>query len=438
MNLSALLTGNVAKSTTGAPVRDVAGQSDPLAFKKHLNSGISADQADGQKMDALSAFTGALNSVAALLAENGNPVVGHPLAKDISGVTGEGEVSLLPETTPDLALVVDGETVPPAELVQTEVVDEVVSILGTLVVGAVAMDQPKGNVTDTGVSQVGIQDAVLTASRRPNLAANNAVLEDAVTGKSGAPLVLKAEKLEAAASQFVMPEIKRAAAPQGKNPSIDPAMIAGQVVAKEGVDASKISAVQQSPNVQAFVADADRPVSSLMRSDAISVSVSTGVTTVLKEIVTERQVSSTTAVTERTVVEQLSNGMLKVATKQAGKVVVKLTPEHLGQVEVTLAKKNGLTTVRVVVDRAETLDMVRADIRSLERSLVDAGVDMRSNSISLALRASAGEANSDSRDFGGHSNNSKASSAVGNNNNETTEVPRRVIEGRGSILNISV
>ena len=437
MNLSALLTGNVAKSTTGAPVRDVAGHSDPLAFQKHLNSGISADQAVGQKMDASSAFTGVLNSVAALLVENGNPVVGPPLAKDISGVTGGGEVSLLPETTPDLALIADSETVPPAELVQTEVVDEVVSALGTLVVGAVAMDQPKGNVTDTGVSQVGIQDAVLTASSRPNLAANNVVLEDAVTGKSGAPLVLKAEKLEAAASQFVMPEIKRAAAPQGKNTSID-AIVAGQVVTKEGLDASKISAVQQSPNVQALVADADKPVSSLMRSDASSVSVSTGVTMVLKEIVTERQVSSTTAVTERTVVEQLSNGMLKVATKQSGKVVVKLTPEHLGQVEVTLAKKNGLTTVRVVVDRAETLDMVRADIRSLERSLIDAGVDMRSNSISLALRASAGEANSDSPDFGGHSNNSKASSAAGNNNNEKMDVPRRVIEGRGSILNISV
>lgn len=437
MNLSALLTSNINRPATGVAVRDTAGQADPLAFQKHLASGNLTDQDSGLKTGGPSGFSGILSSVAVLLTEEGkSPVLGEGGVDPNVGVVIEGEASLPGQPSPDSPVIKIGdETLEPAKTLETAVNDEAASILGAAsIVGIAVEGQTQIDVSNAGFVQTGIQNDVLASARRPVLVADQGLLENVTPNTAS---MLKDGKVDSAASQFIMPEIKRTTAVQSKSPAIDPTIVSTQQTEKTGVDASKVVGVLKSSNVQGLVADGDKPVSSLLRSEAPA-PMSAGVSTVLKEIVTERQISSTTSVVERTVVEQLSDGMLKVATKQAGKVVVKLTPEHLGQVEVTLAKKNGLTTVRVVVDRSETLDMVRADIRSLERSLIDAGVDLRSNSISLALRSSAGEMGAEGRGQGAQANSSSASNVPGKTNNETMNAPRRIIEGRGSILNISV
>ncbi|WP_315923142.1 flagellar hook-length control protein FliK [Mesorhizobium sp. SP-1A] len=408
------------KTITGAQVRDAAGQTDPLAFQKHLMSGDTLDQISGTKISAPSGFSGILNSVTNLL----NEAVQSP------PTTGE----TVPELVDGVGVLTEG--VLPVDEAASDNVDDVVSDEVQSVLGAVAVDvplavQPKQVAGDQVTVSAAVQDFT-TGSRRPAYPLDIPQVE---VPASGTPVAMKADKIEFAAVQFALPEMKRVVTPNSKSSGEDPAVLVGQSVAVKGGDGLKVSSVQQATGVQSLAADGDRQPSAQLRSETVPSSFSAGVTTVLKEIVTERQVSSSTAVTERTVVEQLSNGMLKVATKQGGKVVIKLTPEHLGNVEVTLAKKNGLTMVRVVVDRSETLEMVRSDIRSLERSLIESGIDVRSNSISLALKSSSGDADAGHQAFDGNSNQPRAG---GKNNSEVSDVPRRAIEGRGGILNIRV
>lgn len=403
---------------TGAQVRDAAGQTDPLAFQKHLMSGNPLDQISGAKMSVPSGFTGILNGVASLLNKVAQAPAGEPAAELVDGV----------QVLPEEVLPVEGGVSGDAGNVLS---DEAQSVLGAVAVEVPLTVQPQSVAGDQAAVSAPVQD-IATGTRRPIYPLDIPQMEAPAVGT---PVAMKADKIESAAAQFAMPEMKRVVTTNSKASADDPAVIVGQSTASKGGDGLKVSNVQQSAGVQSLATDGDRQASPQLRSEAVPSSFSAGVTTVLKEVVTERQVSSTTAVTERTVVEQLSNGMLKVATKQGGKVVIKLTPEHLGNVEVTLAKKNGLTMVRVVVDRAETLEMVRADIRSLERSLIESGIDVRSNSISLALKSSSGDADAGHHAFDGNSNQSRAG---GKTNSEIPDVPKRVIEGRGGILNIRV
>lgn len=418
MNPTALLTGNITKTATGAQVRDASGQTDPLAFQKHLMSGNALDQISGAKVSVPSGFSGVLNSVANLLNEAVKSPAGETVSELVDGVEvlSEGGIPVGEGASSDMGNVVS---------------DEVQSVLGVVAVGMPIAEQSKQVAGD----QVAVSATVLdfaTGSRRTSYPLDFPQVE---VPASGIPVAMKADKIESAAVQFALPEMKRVLTPNLKSSADDSAVAVGHSAAVKSGDGLKVSNVQQTAGVQSLAAVGDGQPPAQLRSEAVPSSFSAGVTTVLKEVVTERQVSSTTAVTERTVVEQLSNGMLKVATKQGGKVVIKVTPEHLGNVEVTLAKKNGLTVVRVVVDRSETLEMVRSDIRSLERSLIESGIDVRSNSISLALKSSSGDADAGHQAFDGNSNQPRAG---GKNNSEVSDVPRRVIEGRGGILNIRV
>jgi chemotaxis protein MotD len=66
---------------------------------------------------------------------------------------------------------------------------------------------------------------------------------------------------------------------------------------------------------------------------------------------------------------------------------IRLDPPELGRIEVHLAvDRDGHTTTSLIVDRSDTLDLLRRDASGLERALQDAGLKTADNSLQFSLR----------------------------------------------------
>ncbi|NWG47393.1 MAG: flagellar hook-length control protein FliK [Alphaproteobacteria bacterium] len=69
---------------------------------------------------------------------------------------------------------------------------------------------------------------------------------------------------------------------------------------------------------------------------------------------------------------------------------IRLDPPELGRIDVKLEfGPEGRLTARLIVDRAETLDLLQRDARFLERTLTDSGLKADTGSLSFALRDDA-------------------------------------------------
>jgi hypothetical protein len=66
---------------------------------------------------------------------------------------------------------------------------------------------------------------------------------------------------------------------------------------------------------------------------------------------------------------------------------IRLDPPELGRIDVRLKfDANGQVTSHLIVDRAETLDLLRRDANDLERSLQQAGLRTSENGLQFSLR----------------------------------------------------
>ncbi len=88
---------------------------------------------------------------------------------------------------------------------------------------------------------------------------------------------------------------------------------------------------------------------------------------------------------------------VEIAAKaQAGKnrFEIRLDPPELGRIDVRLdVDKHGQVTSRLIVERAETLDLLRRDAPQLERALQDAGLKTSDNGLQFSLRQQTGDQN---------------------------------------------
>jgi flagellar hook-length control protein FliK len=66
---------------------------------------------------------------------------------------------------------------------------------------------------------------------------------------------------------------------------------------------------------------------------------------------------------------------------------IRLDPPDLGRIEVRLdVDKDGNVTSNMIVDRPETLDLLRRDAAGLDRALQDAGLKTSNNGLQFQLR----------------------------------------------------
>ncbi|WP_343869688.1 flagellar hook-length control protein FliK, partial [Caenispirillum bisanense] len=85
--------------------------------------------------------------------------------------------------------------------------------------------------------------------------------------------------------------------------------------------------------------------------------------------------------------DQLRHRLTDAAFSRKGTITLQVRPERLGQVDVKLQfGQDNHVRVQVVADSREAIDVLRADARSLERALNDAGLKTDDTSLSFELR----------------------------------------------------
>ncbi|MEW6450549.1 MAG: flagellar hook-length control protein FliK [Pseudomonadota bacterium] len=85
---------------------------------------------------------------------------------------------------------------------------------------------------------------------------------------------------------------------------------------------------------------------------------------------------------------------------------IRLDPKELGRIDVRLeVDKDGHVTTKLMVDRAETLDMLKRDSANIERTLQQAGLKTSDNTLQFSLRdQSFNNNNTGNRDSGANAN----------------------------------
>ena len=84
---------------------------------------------------------------------------------------------------------------------------------------------------------------------------------------------------------------------------------------------------------------------------------------------------------------QVAMHIAKAVQNGTDKISIRLNPSELGRVDIKLdVTKDGVVTASVLVERPETLELLKADARSLERALANAGLDPDSDNLSFNLR----------------------------------------------------
>ncbi|MBE1236080.1 flagellar hook-length control protein FliK [Phaeovibrio sulfidiphilus] len=91
----------------------------------------------------------------------------------------------------------------------------------------------------------------------------------------------------------------------------------------------------------------------------------------------------------RAVIDQVRVNITKALDRGMDEIRIQLRPASLGRVEVKmdLSSETGQVRAAIIVDRPETLEMLRSDQRTLERALQDAGLKTDSNGLSFELRS---------------------------------------------------
>lgn len=83
---------------------------------------------------------------------------------------------------------------------------------------------------------------------------------------------------------------------------------------------------------------------------------------------------------------QVAEQLVRVVQPGRNQFQIDLTPAELGRVRIEADVTEGRVTLLVQAERAETLDLLRADVRVLERALGDAGLKFDPASVQFSLR----------------------------------------------------
>ncbi len=109
---------------------------------------------------------------------------------------------------------------------------------------------------------------------------------------------------------------------------------------------------------------------------------------------------------------------------------IRMDPPELGRIDVRLdMKENGTVTTRLVVERAETLDLLQRDARFLERALSDNGLKLDEGGLRMSLKGdgSGQHGQAGARDFdeqaGLAPEQIEDDASIGAGDNETGDLP---------------
>jgi len=106
--------------------------------------------------------------------------------------------------------------------------------------------------------------------------------------------------------------------------------------------------------------------------------------------------------------EQISLKINKAIKNNDTKVEIQLDPAKLGKVSVNIElAKEGKSTVVIMVEKAETLELLKADSKTLERALQNAGINADSGSLEFGLKGQ-------NKQFASYNQNNSSNNSNGN------------------------
>lgn len=92
-----------------------------------------------------------------------------------------------------------------------------------------------------------------------------------------------------------------------------------------------------------------------------------------------------------TAIPQIASEIASKVKRGASRFEIRLDPPELGRIDVRIdIDKDGRVTSRLMVEKTETLDLLKADQRALERALHDAGFKSDQNALSFSLKDDRG------------------------------------------------
>lgn len=98
-------------------------------------------------------------------------------------------------------------------------------------------------------------------------------------------------------------------------------------------------------------------------------------------------------------VEQVAVSIKNAIGEGADKISIKLHPASLGRVEVRMEiAKDGQLSAVILAEKPETLDMLRSDVRGLERALQEAGLKTDAGSLNFGLKSQSSDTAQAGRD----------------------------------------
>ena len=128
-------------------------------------------------------------------------------------------------------------------------------------------------------------------------------------------------------------------------------------------------------------------------------------------------------------VEQVALQIKKAIGAGIDKINIKLSPAHLGKVEVRMEiARDGQLTATILADRPETLELLQRDIRGLERALQDGGLKTDSQSFNFSLKEQAQQQIADRNKNKDTQNNNNQENRE-SNSDENQELSNGVYEG---------
>ncbi|TPQ48635.1 hypothetical protein C2U72_22750, partial [Prosthecomicrobium hirschii] len=94
--------------------------------------------------------------------------------------------------------------------------------------------------------------------------------------------------------------------------------------------------------------------------------------------------------------DQVAAAVQGAAARSDKRLEIRLDPPELGKVDIRMQiGTDGEVRAHLVVERAETLDMMLRDQRGLERSLEQSGMKLADNGVSFSLRQDGGQPGGD-------------------------------------------
>ena len=112
-----------------------------------------------------------------------------------------------------------------------------------------------------------------------------------------------------------------------------------------------------------------------------------GQTQVSNNILTTAATNSANQQTQSVPVNALGLHIASQAKAGNKRFDIRLDPPELGRIDVRLdVGRDGAVNTHIVVERAETLDLLQRDAKALERAINDAGLDLKDGSLNFSLK----------------------------------------------------